>query len=178
MTGIDTTFWMPSMISMAHMRATPPSLRISAGTRSRAITAAAPASSAILACSGVVTSMITPPLSISASPTLISKERASLRPSVEPFPPLLLLMVLLRITSISLNSLRQLDSEPPIEGISRPGALRPRLSPEQVSFQGPCPTHGCSCPAPSGAHGADGFSPPVQEFRSRAEFHLHRPARW
>src|SRR5437016_3141396 len=50
--------------------ATPPSLRISAGTRSSAITATAPASSAILACSAVVTSMITPPLSISARPTL------------------------------------------------------------------------------------------------------------
>ena len=35
---------------------------MSAGTRSSAITATAPASSAILACSGVTTSMITPPL--------------------------------------------------------------------------------------------------------------------
>src|SRR5699024_1703325 len=35
-----------------------------------AITATAPASSAILACSGVTTSMITPPLSISAIPRL------------------------------------------------------------------------------------------------------------
>ena len=41
---------------------------MSAGTRSSAITATAPASSAILACSGVTTSMITPPLSISAMP--------------------------------------------------------------------------------------------------------------
>src|ERR1700726_2084930 len=52
------------------MRATPPSRRMSAGTRSRAITAQAPASSAIRACSGVTTSMITPPLSISANPAL------------------------------------------------------------------------------------------------------------
>ena len=44
--------------------------RMSAGTRSSAITATAPASSAILACSGVTTSMITPPLSISAMPRL------------------------------------------------------------------------------------------------------------
>ena len=51
------------------MRATPPSARMSAGTRSSAITATAPASSAIFACSALVTSMITPPLSISASPT-------------------------------------------------------------------------------------------------------------
>src|ERR671924_384682 len=52
------------------MRATPPSLRMSAGTRSSAITATAPASSAIRASSAVVTSMITPPLSISARPLL------------------------------------------------------------------------------------------------------------
>jgi hypothetical protein len=43
---------------------------MSAGTRSSAITATAPASSAIFACSGVTTSMITPPLSISAIPRL------------------------------------------------------------------------------------------------------------
>ena len=41
-----------------------PAARMSAGIRSKAITAHAPAASAILACSGVVTSMITPPLSI------------------------------------------------------------------------------------------------------------------
>src|SRR3954471_7693771 len=52
------------------IRATPPAARMSAGTRSRAITAQAPASSAIRACSAVVTSMITPPLSISARPRL------------------------------------------------------------------------------------------------------------
>lgn len=43
---------------------------MSAGTRSSAITATAPASSAILACSGVTTSMMTPPFSISAMPRL------------------------------------------------------------------------------------------------------------
>ena len=52
------------------MRATPPAARMSAGTRSSAITAAAPASSAIRACSALTTSMITPPLSISARPAL------------------------------------------------------------------------------------------------------------
>src|SRR5690242_6174222 len=41
---------------------------MSAGTRSRAITAQASASSAIFASSGVTTSMITPPFNISASP--------------------------------------------------------------------------------------------------------------
>jgi len=59
---------MPSIIEGSLMRATPPSRRMSAGTRSSAITAAAPESSAILACSGVTTSMMTPPRSISARP--------------------------------------------------------------------------------------------------------------
>src|SRR5579875_594663 len=59
-----------SIMSGSLIRATPPCARISAGTRSSAITATAPASSAILACSGVTTSMITPPLSISAMPRL------------------------------------------------------------------------------------------------------------
>ena len=57
------------MIRGEAMRATPPSLRMSDGTRSSAITAQAPASSAMRACSALVTSMITPPLSISARPT-------------------------------------------------------------------------------------------------------------
>src|SRR6266511_745247 len=61
----------PRIISGSLMRATPPWARISAGTRSSAITATAPAYSAILACSGVTTSMITPPLSICASPALV-----------------------------------------------------------------------------------------------------------
>src|SRR6266851_1883756 len=45
------------------MRATPPWARICAGTRSRAITAVAPARSAISAWAASVTSMITPPFS-------------------------------------------------------------------------------------------------------------------
>src|SRR5690606_9221521 len=71
-TGIVTAALMPSIISGSLMRATPPSRRMSEGTRSSAMTATAPASSAILACSGSTTSMITPPLSISASPRLTS----------------------------------------------------------------------------------------------------------
>src|SRR2546423_262912 len=70
MTGIDTASWISRILSGSAMRATPPSRRMSAGTRSSAITATAPASSAIRACSAVVTSMITPPLSISARPLL------------------------------------------------------------------------------------------------------------
>ena len=59
------------------MRATPPWARMSAGTRSSAITAQAPACSAITACSASVTSMMTPPLSISASPLLTRKVASS-----------------------------------------------------------------------------------------------------
>src|SRR5437660_1159229 len=77
MTGMLTASWMPTIISGSDIRATPPSRRMSAGTRSSAMTAAAPASSAILAWSGVTTSMITPPLSISASPALTVKVASS-----------------------------------------------------------------------------------------------------
>src|SRR5205823_186013 len=81
MTGIVTAAMIDLISSGSDMRATPPSLRISAGTRSSAITAHAPASWAILACSGVTTSMITPPFNIWASPALTLKE-----PFTEPFP--------------------------------------------------------------------------------------------
>src|SRR3984885_14877144 len=68
-TGIETVSIISRMMRGAAMRATPPSLRISEGTRSSAITAQAPASSAILACSAFVTSIIPPPFNISARPT-------------------------------------------------------------------------------------------------------------
>src|SRR4051794_38029742 len=77
MTGIVTASWMPLTSSGSDMRATPPSRRMSAGTRSSAMTAAAPASSAIFACSAVTTSMITPPLSISARPAFTRKVATS-----------------------------------------------------------------------------------------------------
>src|SRR5260221_10937281 len=67
-TGIVTASWISLILSGSDMRATPPSRRMSAGTRSSAITAQAPASSATFACSASTTSMITPPLSISARP--------------------------------------------------------------------------------------------------------------
>src|SRR2546421_8459389 len=70
MTGMVTASWISRILSGSAIRATPPSRRMSAGTRSSAITATAPASSAIRACSAVVTSMITPPFSISARPLL------------------------------------------------------------------------------------------------------------
>src|SRR3954454_22541062 len=77
MTGIVTASWMPAIISGSDMRATPPSLRMSAGTRSSAMTDTAPAASAIFAWSGVTTSMITPPLSISARPVLTRRVAVS-----------------------------------------------------------------------------------------------------
>lgn len=51
----------------------PPSFRMSAGTRSSAMTAQAPASSAMRACSTLTTSMMTPPLSIWAMPAFTAK---------------------------------------------------------------------------------------------------------
>ena len=70
MTGMDTAAMISRMFLGLAMRATPPSARICAGTRSRAMTATAPARSAMVACSALVTSMMTPPLSISARPVL------------------------------------------------------------------------------------------------------------
>src|SRR6202040_3875864 len=72
-TGMDTVAMISRIFFGDAIRATPPSLRISAGTRSSAITAGAPAFSAMTACSALVTSIITPPLSISARPTLRRK---------------------------------------------------------------------------------------------------------
>ncbi len=70
MTGIVTACMMRSISAGWLIRATPPAARMSAGIRSSAITATAPASSATFACSGVTTSMMTPPLSICARPRL------------------------------------------------------------------------------------------------------------
>src|SRR5512136_3036067 len=77
MTGMDTASMILRIRSGSDMRATPPWARISAGTRSSAITAHAPASSAMRACSGVTTSMMTPPLSIWASPFLVAQVEVS-----------------------------------------------------------------------------------------------------
>src|SRR5271157_2254310 len=77
MTGMLTAAMIPSIMSGSLIRATPPAARMSDGTRSNAMTAQAPASSAILACSGVTTSMMTPPLSIWASPFLVAQVEVS-----------------------------------------------------------------------------------------------------
>ena len=79
-TGIVTVSWISLITAGFDMRATPPWALMSAGTRSRAITAHAPASSAIFAASALVTSMITPPLSISARPVLTRKVARSVTP--------------------------------------------------------------------------------------------------
>ena len=73
---------MPSIMSGSLIRETPPWARMSAGTRSSAITATAPASSAIFACSAVTTSMMTPPLSISAMPRLTPAVPVAVPPTV------------------------------------------------------------------------------------------------
>jgi len=73
MTGMVTARLISRMRPGSDMRATPPCARMSAGTRSSAMTAQAPASSAMRACSGVTTSMMTPPRSICARPTLTEK---------------------------------------------------------------------------------------------------------
>src|SRR5580704_1962293 len=83
-TGMVTVCMISRMILIEAIRATPPSLRMSDGTRSRAMTAHAPAFSAILACSALVTSMMTPPLSISARPTFTRHSFAL--PSAPPLP--------------------------------------------------------------------------------------------
>src|SRR5947208_5383208 len=77
MTGIVTAAMIPSIIEGSLIRATPPAARMSAGTRSSAMTATAPASSAIFAWSGVTTSMMTPPLSIWARPFLVAQVEVS-----------------------------------------------------------------------------------------------------
>src|ERR1700734_502718 len=69
-TGIETVAIISRIFLGEAIRATPPSARICAGTRSSAITATAPAFSAMEACSALVTSIITPPFSISARPVL------------------------------------------------------------------------------------------------------------
>src|SRR6202050_1551973 len=84
-TGIDTVSMISRITRGAAIRATPPSLRMSEGTRSSAIPEQAPASSAISACSALVTSIITPPLSISASPTFTRHKLLFIKSMISPF---------------------------------------------------------------------------------------------
>src|SRR5215472_7913496 len=117
-TGIVTVFMISRITLMEAMRATPPSLRMSDGTRSSAITAQAPAFSAILACSAFVTSMITPPLSISARPTLTRHSFEPLFPLPLPFgffTSILLLLSFLKLLHFAIpkSVLSRLDHDEP-----------------------------------------------------------------
>src|SRR5713226_3203394 len=105
-TGIVTVAMISRITLIDAMRATPPSLRMSEGTRSSAITAHAPAFSAILACSAFVTSMITPPLSISARPTFT-------RHSFDPLLPLPLPLIFFASILLLLSLLELLDGLSP-----------------------------------------------------------------
>src|SRR5205814_10152394 len=67
-TGMETAAMISRIFLGLAIRATPPSARICAGTRSRAMTEVAPAFSAISACLASVASMMTTPFSISARP--------------------------------------------------------------------------------------------------------------
>src|ERR1043165_4671030 len=67
-TGIETAAIISRIFLGEAILATPPSARICAGTRSRAMTEVAPDFSAISACTASVTSIMTPPFSISARP--------------------------------------------------------------------------------------------------------------
>mmetsp|Transcript_12360 Transcript_12360/g.33731 ORF Transcript_12360/g.33731 Transcript_12360/m.33731 type:complete len:303 (+) Transcript_12360:341-1249(+) len=69
-TGMETALMISLIIFGSDMRATPFWCLMSAGMRSRAMTAQAPASSAIFACSGFMTSMMTPPFSMAGKPFL------------------------------------------------------------------------------------------------------------
>src|SRR5690348_3231513 len=73
MTGMETAAMISRIFLGEAIRATPPSARICAGTRSKAMTDTAPAFSAITACSALVTSMMTPPFNISARPVFRRK---------------------------------------------------------------------------------------------------------
>src|SRR5947208_10848045 len=72
-TGMETAAIISRIFFGDAMRATPPSARICAGTRSSAMTATAPAFSPISAWLASVTSMMTPPFNISAKPVLRRK---------------------------------------------------------------------------------------------------------
>src|SRR6202020_484616 len=113
-----TAEMMPSIMSGSLIRDTPPWARISAGTRSSAITATAPAPSAMRACSGVTTSMMTPPLSISAMPRLT---RAV---PVRPLPLCAALSTATSIVDVSSFSAVpvQCNGPPPANFLKTPGA--------------------------------------------------------
>src|SRR5687767_4335742 len=108
MTGMVTASWIASIVEGSLIRATPPSRRMSAGTRSSAITATAPASSAIRASSGLTTSMMTPPFSISARPRFTRNVARSLIPAKDTRRPRA------RASCVEAAALLQLEGADPV----------------------------------------------------------------
>src|SRR5882724_6047438 len=131
-TGIVTVAIISRITLIDAMRATPPSLRMSEGTRSSAMTAQAPAFSAILACSALVTSMMTPPLSISARPTLTRHSLAAFAfPFPLPFTFFESISLLLWISNSSLPSPSKLLLHRPILLFRLSDNHEPSLAPRQ-----------------------------------------------
>src|SRR5216683_639509 len=147
MTGISTTAMISRIFFGEAMRATPPSARICAGTRSSAITATAPARCAISACFASVTSMITPPLSISASPVL--RRRLVLCPLFCDMG------VLFSGNSFQLSAFSRQPSAQPFMGAGSCVAL--------TSFYSPFSIHGT--PNDCGAMGGRARTPVAPSFR-------------
>lgn len=98
----ETTCHAPPHTCGSAMRATPPSLLMSAGTFSKAMTAHAPASSAILACSAFTTSMMIPPFSICASPLFTTKVPV-LGPGSSPTPSVAAVIVDMAVAGCTLS---------------------------------------------------------------------------
>src|SRR6266566_469650 len=132
-TGIVTVAMISRITLIEAMRATPPSLRMSEGTRSSAITAHAPAFSAIFACSALVTSMITPPLSISARPTFTRHSFEPLLPLPLPFAFFASISLLLSVPKLFARLTRQRCCPPSLfhfrEITTNRALLRARISP-------------------------------------------------
>src|SRR3954447_1753274 len=145
MTGMETASMIPWTMSGSLIRAMPPWARMSAGTRWRAMTATAPASSAIFACSGVTTSMMTPPFSCSAMPRLTAsvpvvgvvalRSSATGTASISDVGGLSMLRARATATGGAAGDLAQvvLDVE---EARHRPGGVQPQQAGQSAGAQG------------------------------------------
>src|SRR6266567_6775903 len=129
-TGIVTVAMISRITLIDAIRATPPSLRMSEGTRSSAITAQAPAFSAILACSAFVTSMITPPLSISAKPTFTRHSFEPLLPLPLPFTFFASMSLLLSVLKLFPSLIHPTNCPPHLSSLLR-DHHEPRPAPRQ-----------------------------------------------
>src|SRR6266478_6544914 len=129
-TGMVTAAMISRITLIEAMRATPPSLRMSDGTRSSAITAHAPAFSAILACSAFVTSIITPPLSIFAKPTFTRHSFEPLLPLPLPFTFFASMSLLLSVLKLFPRLIHQTNCPPHLSSLPR-DHHEPRPAPRQ-----------------------------------------------